>query len=236
MEAKAALASHIGQTITDIYYEAINVQIANVQKQRDFELELAEGNADEQAKINEKYARKEAALKRKQAIADKLNALFQIAISTAVAIASASPVIPLMVFAGVVGAIQLALVAAKPIPAFKKGTKSSPEGMAITSEAGPELLLTPGGGVELTGNKGAEMRYLKRGTRVIPNQETESILSASAGYDSFEVMALAGVIRDENEKTRKTIRDKKEITIIPSKSKIIERQGKYFKEYLNAKV
>jgi hypothetical protein len=41
--------------------------------------------------------------------------------------------------AGITGALQVAAVLAKPLPAFKKGTQFAPEGMALVAEEGPEL-------------------------------------------------------------------------------------------------
>jgi len=57
----------------------------------------------------------------KQARADKALAIFQASISTARAITEALPNIPLSILVGIAGAIQIAAIAAKPLPKFEKG-------------------------------------------------------------------------------------------------------------------
>jgi hypothetical protein len=59
--------------------------------------------------------------KTKQAKADKALAIFQASISTARAITEALPNIPLSILIGIAGAVQIAAIAAKPIPKFEKG-------------------------------------------------------------------------------------------------------------------
>ena len=57
----------------------------------------------------------------KQARQDKALAIFQASISTARAITEALPNIPLSILVGIAGAIQIAAIAAKPLPKFEKG-------------------------------------------------------------------------------------------------------------------
>jgi len=79
----------------------------------------------------QEYAKKVAQIKRRQAEQDKKTALFNAAILIAQAILAANALgppqsIPAIAFATALGAIQLAAIAAKPIPAFNKGTLSVP--------------------------------------------------------------------------------------------------------------
>jgi hypothetical protein len=80
----------------------------------------------------QEYAKKVGQIKRKQAEADKKTALFNAAIGIAGAIINAlnfkpANAVPAAVaFASVLGAVQLATIAARPIPAFNKGTLSVP--------------------------------------------------------------------------------------------------------------
>jgi len=71
--------------------------------------------------IQQRQVAYERQVKAKQAKADKDTAIFNIIISTAAAIAKAAPVIPLMAFAAIAGAAQLAIVSARPIPKYKDG-------------------------------------------------------------------------------------------------------------------
>ena len=221
-----------------LYAAGLEKQMQALDKKQEYELRLAEGNEKEQEKINEKFAKKRAAIQRKQAVSAKLNAIFQIALNTARAV-TAQLSIPgagfgLAAAVAAIGAIQLAVAAAQPIPQFAKGGVMDKTGMAIVGEKGREIGVEPTGKAFITGNK-AEKRKLKAGTRIIPNEQTEQIL-AGAGSDSFEIKGIVDAIREGDEKIIKAIRDKREVTIIPGKSKIVERKGNYYKEYLNSKV
>ncbi|MDR4318386.1 Phage protein [Niallia circulans] len=100
-------------------------------------------------------------------------------------------------------------------PGYATGTPSTghPGGPAIVGEEGPELGFIPGRGMTLLGTKGAEFHpNLPRGTAVLPNKQTESILKSYGfpGYangigdifksvsnnpvktDSMKLLALAG--------------------------------------------
>lgn len=71
--------------------------------------------------------------------------------------------------------------------AYAEGTPDSghPGGLAIVSEEGRELIHEPGVGVYLSGNKGPELRNLRRGSSVLPNKETEKLLK-SHGFPGYE--------------------------------------------------
>ncbi len=91
--------------------------------QRTDELKRVGDNKQAQAFINAKYDKENAALKTKQAQADKAQAIFGIIINTALGVVKASPVIPLMALVAALGAVQLAVVAARPLPKFARGTE-----------------------------------------------------------------------------------------------------------------
>ena len=98
----------------------------NNEAARQKELELAEGNAEEQDRINQEFDRKTAALKLKQFNADKAAAITNIAIQTALAIlkvtAQTGVGAPLLIPAIIaLGLTQSAIVAAKKAPEFGKG-------------------------------------------------------------------------------------------------------------------
>lgn len=115
-------------------------KISQLEREREKELAAAGSNAAAKERINAEYDRKVAQQKKKQAKAEKNNALFEIAINTAVAIAKASPNPYLIAFAVAIGAIQAAVVASKPIPEFRKGTKNAPKGPAKINEEGFEFI------------------------------------------------------------------------------------------------
>lgn len=71
--------------------------------------------------LDEQYSKKRSELRKKQATADKLSAIFQIGINTAAAVVKALPNLVLSGLIGAIGAAQTAVVAAAPIPAAEKG-------------------------------------------------------------------------------------------------------------------
>lgn len=117
-------------------------------------------DAIEQQRIaNEKKIQAEInKVKRRQAQLNKVNALFEIALNTAVAITNALSQgnVPLAAVVAAIGAAQTATVAAQPIPGFKKGTKGKKEdGLAWIAEDGRK-----------------EAVFLPQGTKVVPNKPT----------------------------------------------------------------
>lgn len=107
-------------------------EMAQIERQKKAEIkaldeQLAKGIITEEEyqrklqTINEEAERKEAEEKRKKAEADKKAALIEAAIATALAIVKAAPNPALMALAAVVSGIQIAAIAAQPIPQFKEG-------------------------------------------------------------------------------------------------------------------
>jgi hypothetical protein len=102
-----------------------NARIAQLEENAAKEIQLAGDDAQQKAGIERKLADEVAKIKRQQAIADKAAALFNIAISTAQAVAAATKLTvgapAAIALAVAIGAIQAAVVAARPIPKFEKG-------------------------------------------------------------------------------------------------------------------
>lgn len=100
-------------------------RIARLEENAAKEIQLAGDDAQQKAGIERKLADEVAKIKRQQAIADKAQALFNIAISTAQAVAAATKLTvgapAAIALAVAIGAIQAATVAARPIPKFEKG-------------------------------------------------------------------------------------------------------------------
>lgn len=120
------------------------------------------------------YDRELRRMKRKQAEDDKKLAIFQAIVATARAVTQALPVIPLAILAGLLGAVQIALIAAQPIPAFAKGTKNAPGGPSLVGEAGAELIYQNG---KWDLARRAQIMDLQRGAKVLPAWETSRILN-----------------------------------------------------------
>lgn len=152
-EKKAAIEQQSRVLVTTLangFFQLQQEHLANelqqIQYNQTMELAAVGENKQAQAVINAKYAKESAEIKRKQAIADKEQAIFNISLSTIQAVAKASPVVPLMALAAAIGAAQLAFAIAKPIPKFyNKGTKGVPG--ADTTRDSVYAMLTPGEGV-----------------------------------------------------------------------------------------
>jgi hypothetical protein len=95
--------------------------------------------------LAEDVAAEKRALARKEAIGNKAIALFDIGVNTAVAITKALPNLILAGIIGVLGGVQAAIVAAKPLPALKEGAVINPTNggtQAIIGEGGiPEAVI-----------------------------------------------------------------------------------------------
>jgi TP901 family phage tail tape measure protein len=139
---------------------------------------LAGDNAEAIQAIEEEAEEKRRQIKIRQAKADKTEALFQIAIQTAVNLVRT--VLKPWQIATVIamGAIQAGIVASRPLPEFYKGTDNAPEGHAWVGERGRELVKDgKTGKVALTPDK-PTIAYLTKGSVVVPHEKTERILAS----------------------------------------------------------
>jgi hypothetical protein len=118
----------------------------------------------------------EIALKQKQADeenarAQKATAIFNIVLATAVAVVKALPNIPLSVLIGALGAAQLAVAIATPVPKYKHGKnlKDNYEGPAIVGDGGvPEYIKREDGTIEKTPSTDT-LTYVKKNDVIYPN-------------------------------------------------------------------
>ena len=176
----------------DLKQSYLDRELDALQTNYDAQIQAADGNAEKQEALARELAQKQYEINLEQAKAEKTQALFNIAISTAVGVAKALEAGPAgALLAGVnaaAGAIQTALVLAQPLPTppqFATGTEYSPSTF-IAGEKGRELMITKDGQAFLTPNS-ASLYTGMEGTQILPNAQTESILS-SVG------MANAGAI------------------------------------------
>jgi len=116
--------------------------------------------------------------------------VFDIAVSTAKAIAKALEIstatggLPFSAIAAAIGALQIATVLAKPIPAFGEGVERSPEGLALVGEKGLELGIEPSGNTIVYDKP--QLTYLKKDTKIIPNKKVAEFIEQSQEFgDGF---------------------------------------------------
>lgn len=191
-------------------------------------------------KILEKKKAKEQT---KAAKANKAAALAQAAISTALAILSAlqtQPFLPLgpamAILAGVLGSIQIAAIAATPIPKFAIGTRDAPQGWAEVDELGPEIHTDKHGKIKSLGSKkGANLRYLEKGDQIYPHRSHDDykrLMSASIltsvetnnrKLNDFQANQIFNINNDalltEQQLTRKSI-EKLKHTVVVNQQKV----------------
>lgn len=185
--------------------------LALEEEKKNRSLEIAGDDAQARALIEQDFANKQKIIqkqiadeKRKQAIFQKGLDASSVVISTAKGIASAvaaSPLtfgLPWSAFVGVIGALQLATILARPIPQFFKGTESAPGGLAWVAEQGRELAVTPSGELKMFDKK--QVADVEKGTKIIPNWKTESLMRDAAKYgDGYMYDQLGLSYRDSSD-------------------------------------
>jgi hypothetical protein len=202
-----AVAYETALSIADSIFEAENIRseerLAKLEENFNNELLLAGDNEAKKAELTNVYnqqkkkiEKEQAEAARKRAVFDKGVAVFQIGLNTAMAISKAvemSPAtggLPMSAIVAAIGALQIAAVLAKPIPAFAAGTDDSPEGLAIVNEKGPELIQSPSGRLGFAAGRGPTLTHLEKGSKIYTADETRRILSGQeipdrmvAGFD-----------------------------------------------------
>lgn len=173
-KAVGKIVSGITSLMTDIY----DARIENIEKEQeandeayDKEIEriekLEENGAisteeaearkraaeDKTAAKNAELEKKKAALQEKQAKWNKANSIIQAGIFTALAITKALPDLVLAALVGAMGAAQIAVIAAQPIPKYAKGTKDHPGGLAIVGDGGKKEGIITDNGLFVTPDK-----------------------------------------------------------------------------------
>lgn len=116
------------------------------------------------------------------------------------------------------------------IPAFAKGTKSSPEGMALVGEKGFELGIEKSGRTFITANK-PELRHLEGGTQIIPHNESKAILAAGIRGSGGNIDVINSLNSGFN-KIDRSIRNNPAFTMRKaSKDGLTSRHGNTIKRY-----
>jgi hypothetical protein len=170
-------------------------RISKLEEEKTYELNLAGTNAAARAAIERDFQKRIAKEKEKQAKADKAFALFNVALNTAVAIQKTIAewgmplAIPFIAIAAAQGLVQAAVIAARPIPHYEKGTKSAKAGPAVINEKGWEII-ERNGRMFLEGNAGPSLVNLKGGEKIHTHQESVKIIErAIASGDSKDEMS-----------------------------------------------
>jgi hypothetical protein len=162
-------------------------QSDNIEKKRDKEIEAVEqsiaSEQDKAAKIaiinararaqKDQIERKQREIDQQKARFNKAKAITDIILNTAIAITKflSEGNIPASIAAGVIGAAELAIAAAAPIPKYAKGTDHHKGGPMIVGDGGKrELVEYPTGERYITSDK-ATLTAAPRGTKVFPDAD-----------------------------------------------------------------
>ena len=164
------LVGEIMNFAADMASEIFGAMSDSIQRQLDDLDEFYTTDAEEARKnANKKYISekemedKKLALKRKSAAVEKASAAFSIAVNTAMAIMRIWADVPKVDFgattiamtalAAALGATQLAMVLAKPLPQYAKGRNKGKGEYAIVGERGAELMYIPENASIIPNNK-----------------------------------------------------------------------------------
>jgi hypothetical protein len=206
MEIRQAALDFIQGTVSaanEIFDAQAQARIDGYTRDKDMAIRAAGENKDAQARIEADYNKKVAKEKTKMAKADKAAALFGAIINTAMAVVKALnnpwPLnIVLAAITAALGAVQIGLIAAKPIPTYKKGIQFAPEGPAIVNdEPGSvyqELIMRDDKAYLPQGRN--QMVYLKRGDKVIRAAETKGIREGIKRAAELEKMMNESSLQD----------------------------------------
>ena len=140
----------------------------------------------ETSRKNEELEKKKVQLQQKQAKWQKGVDIAQAGIATALAITRALPNLVLAAIVGAMGAVQIATIAATPIPAYKEGTKNGGHigGLAIVGDGGKQEVVVYGGKSWITPDVPTVVD-LPRGAEVFPDiNEFVGNVSMNPIYDS----------------------------------------------------
>lgn len=188
------------QILKDQFNADREERIASLENEKQRELTAAGNNAAAKEKIENEFNQRISKEKTRQAKQDRLFSLFSIAIDTAKAVAKAVAVspqtfgLPFSAFALAQGAIQAAVVAAKPIPAFRTGTRNAPKGHALVAEEGYELIERNGKMLVTPGKP--SIIELKGGEKIFTHHESQKIIERSFAAQEIKQIINTGLLHE----------------------------------------
>ncbi len=188
--ASLQLTNMIGTAIFDRDAQRFEDQARNMEKQKQYELELVGNNEAAKSAIEKKYDDQRKQLQRQQDQQARQKAIFDAIIGTAVAVIQALPNAILAGIAGGLGLAQIAIIQATPLPQYKEGKNvgrlDSYEGKAVAGEAGREIHFGDDGSVNVYDK--ATVIDVKKDDVILPNRLTEQLLSDSNAFEANRLL------------------------------------------------
>jgi hypothetical protein len=214
-------------------------------------LAFAEDSQTAQDEIKRQAAEKEKELRRREFKAKKEQAIFNIAIDTAQAIAATLArggffAIPLTFIVGALGLAQIAMVSSQQMPAYKTGTDNHIGGKMLVNDGSgsnyKETIQTPDGKIYQPKERNVIMNAPK-GTKVFTHDQWQRNLdniltSNSINYAQPNVVVNSGMSDEQVDRIVSTIANKQESHLSLDKSGIKHyvSNGHTTKEILNSQV
>jgi len=161
----------------------LSAEMDSIERYYETRINAASNAGEDTAALEREYEIKRAEMDIKIAKSRRNQALFDIAMSTALGVMNATAQSPLTfgmpwsAFILTLGGIQASAVLAQPLPelpAFATGTMDSPSTF-IAGEKGREIGITKDGRAFITPNKATLYSYMP-GTKIIPNELSELVL------------------------------------------------------------
>ena len=229
LSALVGFVGEVGGAVFEIKKNFLDKENEANETQKAYELELAGDNETKREAIEEKFLKKSNEIKLKQAKADRNQALFNIALNTAVGITKALPNLILAGIAAALGLIQAGVVLSKPIPKFAGGTKGqfSTPSMFLAGEAGVEALESPSG--RIIPVKEPTVFTNAAGYKVYSNPELERMAGSRMGYDD---QTLRDEVRNGFEMLNKNL-SKQKLPIIKDGRVVGFKQDNYTRGYID---
>lgn len=179
--------------------DAINASAATDQEKKD-QITTAEKKAASQ---KAQLERQQAQLEERRARFDKAANITRITIETALAVihqlSSGDPFTATAraIAAGAIGAAQLAVALATPIPKFKDGREGGPATFAVVGDGGvPEVVTSPDLSQAYVTPSKDTFTYLKKDWKVFPNMD--AFKSAAAGMAGAPALAGLPMVANDN--------------------------------------
>lgn len=190
--------------------QSFQSELAALESRLTAELIAAGDNEEAKAALQAQFDAERQQLEQQRLDQEKKVATFEalIGVATGVAKALGSSPFPFnLIAAGIVaaqGAVQIAAINATPVPAFAKGTKDAPGGLAIVGEKGSELITTPSGEKYLSPSE-ATLTDLPKHSEVLTASQTKDVLDSMGSEDPLkkeesELVALAEALGVGNRK------------------------------------
>lgn len=202
--AGLTVTQDIGNKIASENEAKYDRQRAMLEAQKEDAIKNAGDSATAKAAIEEEYEKKSKEIDRREAIAKKKQAMFNIAMDTAQALVRlwVNPgfpaAIPMTVVVGALGLAQLAMAANKPIPSYYTGTDNAQEGFANTDEHGAELHLDRHGKVKDFGSsKGPRIKYLSQGDKIIPAHKTAKLMGVNDFSSLDDILSSNNILYND---------------------------------------